>query len=440
MSTNYRPISILSTLNKIFEKIIYARLIDFLTCTNFLHRRQYGFRKNSSCVSCAVDLVDYIYGQIDVGNIVTAVFLDLSKAFDMVPHVKLLLTMERCGVRGVSLDLFKSYLTNRMQYVEIDGNRSNMEVVTRGVPQGSCLGPLFFLIYINSVCDLPLSGKISLFADDTVILYSSRDIASNCQAAEVDLDRLDQFYSASKLSLNPSKTRVMHFHSPRHDLTDVPSIFLNGHLIERCYKFKYLGLVLDPYLNWEHHTTHVSNQLKPVLGILHRTKAIVPLDVRKLIFYALILSRLTYMIEIWGGATMSRWSTLQKLQNRALRSVFNLPYLTPRIQIYTEICPNVLPLKGLYELYLARFVHRSLHSSVQSELSFRQSNHPYDSRQRFLRTPRIRLELTRSRVSYAGPSLYNRLPVECRQLHGTRKFSRASHTYLQSCLPQYLSY
>lgn len=180
---------------------------------------------------------------------VTGVFLDLSKAFDLVMHDVLLRRLENCGVGGVAQDIFRSYLDGRKQFVEIRGVQSGVENITRGVPQGSCLGPLLFLIYINDLARLSLSGRVYLFADDTSLFYSSTDVEMNCSLAESDLNLINSYFGSIGLSLNADKTRPMHFHTPHRSIPTNPSISLNGALIDRVYQFNYLGLRLDLHLN-----------------------------------------------------------------------------------------------------------------------------------------------------------------------------------------------
>lgn len=401
---NYRPISLLSVINKIFEKLLHGRLLDFLSHTDFLFSRQYGFRPSSSTSGCVIDLVDYVYGELDRGNFVSGVFLDLSKAFDSVVFDVLFEKLELAGVRGIALDLFRSYLGGRKQFVEISGEQSGLLKVLRGVPQGSCLGPLLFLVYVNDLSALSLSGRLYLFADDTAIFYSSQDIQENCRNAESDLGIVQDQLGADGLSLNAFKTRVMHFHSPNRVTSSDAIVTLDGAAIEQVFQMKYLGLVLDPVLKWGEHIDSLVTRLRQVVGVLYRTRRLLPRDVRWMVYHTMVHSRISYLVEVWGGATASRLSSLQKIQNRALRNVCSIPFLTPRMTIYLQICSNVLPVRALYEFSVARFVFKCLHGLVHSELSFAGAQHTYSRNRDMLLRPRFLNEITRSRMSVGGGS------------------------------------
>ena len=168
---NYRPISILPTLNKVFEKTLKSRLMNFLDMNDFFNCRQYGFRAHSGTTVSASDVLEKIYDGIDDKNVVTGLFIDFSKAFDTVRHDILLKKLENCGIRGRVLELFQDYFHDRRQYVCFNETRSLYQTVKCGVPQGSCLGPILFLIYVNDIKRVSIHGSLFLFADESGIFY-----------------------------------------------------------------------------------------------------------------------------------------------------------------------------------------------------------------------------------------------------------------------------
>lgn len=440
---NYRPISILSNINKIYEKLIHTRVLSHLNRNNVLSKHQYGFRRLSSTSSCVIDLMDYIYDGIDRTNIITGVFLDLTKAFDLVDHHILLDKLEASGMRGPVLDFFRSYLFQRSQYVSVNKRDSGPLTVCRGVPQGSILGPLLFLVYVNDISKLSLNGKLFLYADDTALFYSSPSCHQNCVNAEIDLAQLNAFLTANRLSLNAKKTKVIHFRTQRNvgDSETMPIVKLNGLPIETVSSFKYLGLILDTHLTWSDHIEYLIRRIIPILAILHRGKDLIPTDVRKLIYHSMINSCLRYMIEIWGAAAMTILRSIQVIQNRAIRNIFNLPYMTSRLQLYSNPRNNTLPIRGIHESALAEFVYKRRKCLVLSELHFETSNHAYESRNGCLiRKPFCRLSLTQRRVSFAGPSVFNRLPDQCKLSNRLSSFKRGCLEYCRQELVRYLLY
>lgn len=420
-------------INKVFEKILHARLLSYLRHIRFFYGRQYGFRSNSSTSSCVIDLVDYIYGELDKGNYVSGLFLDLSKAFDSVDHQILFRKLEVSGVRGVALDLFRDYLRGRGQFVDVGGAHSGARTVGSGVPQGSCLGPLLFLVYVNDLCSVSTNGRTYMFADDTALFYLSQDILVNCSNAEDDLHVVNNYFGSNGLSLSINKTKLMHFCSPGRVVPPVTDVTLNGTPIETVTEFKYLGLILDPCLKWGSHINQLAAKIRRTVGTLYRTRRLLPRNIRLLVYHSMIHSSLTYVIEAWGCATMSRVSSLQKIQNRALRNVYDIPYLTPRMTIYQHICPRILPIRALYARSAARFVYKRIHGLVLSDQEFRPNSHTYFSRNReMLQKPRCNNEISKNRMSFAGPSVFNELPNPCKNAPNLRLFSDMATEFLTS--------
>lgn len=437
---NYRPISILPALNKIFEKLIYSRLVDYLDHISFFHSRQYGFRSGASTTTCAIDLLEHVYHEINKGNIVTGVFLDLSKAFDMVIHDKLLLKLDACGIRGVPADLISNYLSGRDQYVTLSGSSSRTLSVEKGVPQGSCLGPLFFLVYINDIGELHLQGEPYLYADDTSLFYSSASVNLNILKAQSDLDNLNSFFNANGLQLNAGKTKLMHLTSSKRTIHgSVIQLKVNEQVVETVSSFRYLGLILDAHLTWKDHNEGIVDKIKPIIGLLYRAKDLLTKDVKMMIYYSMIHSALSYMIVLWGASSYAHLKPIQVLQNRALRNIHELPFLEPRITMYERPEVKVLPIRGAYESALCSFVFSKLGGECRSEIAFNTATLNYHSRgSRLLTKPKCNLELCKRRVGFAGPSSFNNLPDNCRSAVDIAKFKRLSFKHFKSKIGELL--
>ena len=212
--SNYRPISLLSNINKIFEKLMHERLYKFLTDHNCIYELQFGFRHGHSTTHALISLTEQIRKALDSDKYVGGVFIDLKKAFDTVDHKILLGKLEHYGIRGVANDWFRSYLSNRKQFVSIKGFNSEEKAMEYGVPQGSVLGPLLFLIYINDIHNPLKFSTTRLFADDTNLLIENNSLEQLQKHLNSDLRNLSAWLKANKISLNTSKTELIIFRHP----------------------------------------------------------------------------------------------------------------------------------------------------------------------------------------------------------------------------------
>ena len=261
--SNYRPISVLSCINKIYEKLLCKRLYKFLSIKKCLYKYQFGFRENHSTLQALIETVDNIKSDIDNNNIVCGIFADLSKAFDTVDHSILIKKIDYYGIRGVANELIDSYLTNRKQYVQVNGSKSEYLPITCGVPQGSVLGPLLFLLFINDIVYSCPAAKLVIFADDTSVFFSNKSIAQLIVQAELTLRQLMKWFEANRLTLNTSKSNFIIFRTIRRKIGDLPDkINIFGKDVHRTDKIKYLGVLIDEHLTWKYHITELRNSLR----------------------------------------------------------------------------------------------------------------------------------------------------------------------------------
>ena len=262
LCTNYRPISLLITVSKLLEKLMYIRVYSFLDNTDQFFDSQYGFRTNHSCENAISELLGHIIKGKERNKSTACVFLDLSKAFDTIKHEVLLAKLERYGIRGVALNWFRSYLTDRKIRVkckvESTGKLeySKEYPITFGAPQGSCLGPLIFLLFNNDLHRVIKHSQVILFADDTTLYITDHSISRIKTNLEHDLKLLQDWFHANKLTLNLSKTQCMLFKAKK----GCPSITLNINniLIKQQQQAKFLGLILDDELSW---TPYINDRL-----------------------------------------------------------------------------------------------------------------------------------------------------------------------------------
>ena len=263
--TNYRPISLLSNFSKFFEKVMHNRITEFAEQYNILYRCQFGFRKNYSTSHALIHLINRISTAIDQRETTVGVFLDLSKAFDTLDHEILFAKLEHYGIRNVALQWIKSYFSNRRQFVKINQTCSSTQTIKCGVPQGSILGPLFFILYIN---DLPRASKLTeplLFADDTSIFFSNSNPNYLENVLNNELLNIDIWLKCNKLSINVQKTSYVIFRPSQRKVNHNFSLSFGGQPLTQSNVTKFLGVYLDEHLTWKYHINFVCKQIRHVL-------------------------------------------------------------------------------------------------------------------------------------------------------------------------------
>ena len=324
---NYRPVSILPVFGKVFEKILYKRLYSFLSSNGVLHDQQFGFRKGHSTTHALHKSVNDITKSISNNQHVLGIFIDLSKAFDTLDHGILLRKLENYGIRGQALNLLKSYLTSRLQCVTFQDKTSEVLDVNYGVPQGSILGPLLFLLYVNDIvnCYSESDCKFVLYADDTNIFITGPSKEKTFIKANKILKIVSDYMKSNLLHINMSKCCYIHFQpNCTYDETCARtrpyllyndksrSIFINGTEIKKVSSTKFLGIIIDENLNWVAHRDHLVKKLRSTTGAINRIRKSIPSEYYKEIYTSLFESHISYGITVWGVT----------LQERACDSVF----------------------------------------------------------------------------------------------------------------------
>ena len=298
---NYRPISLLSVFDKIIEKIMHRRLYEFLDEHDILFSNQFGFRKKSSAVHALLDITERVRESLDNGKYGCGVFIDLKKAFDTVNHNILLSKLEHYGVRGNILKWFHSYLCGRKQYVFFNGVSSDVLEISCGVPQGSVLGPLLFLLYIN---DLPnISEKLSffLFADDTNLYYESDDLLELEKTMNLELKKLSLWLNVNRLALNIGKTNFIIFRGRNKPCDHNVTLLMNKKAIEQKNYVKYLGVFIDEHLTWKEHISNISKKISRGVGIICKLRRSMCTSLLRTIYYSLVYSHIVYGVHVWGS-------------------------------------------------------------------------------------------------------------------------------------------
>ena len=363
--TNYRPISLLPTLSKVFERVIFNQLYLYLDHNNLLSEEQYGFRVNHSAELAAIKLADYIVQEIDRKLTPVNIYIDLSKAFDTLNFDILLYKLHYYGITDIALKLLKSYMSNRKQYVKYNVNESGFKEIKTGVPQGSILGPLLFSIYINDLSTISNTFKCIMYADDTTIYFNTEDFPKDNLAKHIttELDKVDVWLKHNKLSLNVEKTKCMTFHTCQKKI-ELLQLSIDGKPIDHVKYFKFLGILFDENLTWKCHINMVTNKLSKVIGILNRLKHVYPQNALLSIYHSLFATHLNYGLLLWG----THVNRVSKLQKKAVRIMSNSEYLAHSEPLFKTL--KLLKIEDLYKLKLMKFYYNLSYNLLPSYFNY----------------------------------------------------------------------
>ena len=322
--TNYRPISLLPLPGKILEHIIHNGLETHLEGNNLLNQEQGGFRKNNSTTSTVAKFTETIYNSINKREPSIATFIDFSKAFDTVNHTILDSKLSKLGIKGNLLKLIQNYLSNRKQRTLINNTSSDLENITTGVPQGSVLGPLLFLIHINDLCNVINSSKRFLYADDTVLTNSAPDVYTAHMQLQNDLDNVANWCKGNKLSINIKKTKSMLLgtRSMVKKYNRLPRLKINNKPLDYVFQYKYLGIILDNILSFNKHLNNTIRIVAHKISLLQKIRFYITDKAATCLYKTMVLPYLDYGDIFYIRASAKLLNKLQTLQDRALQICF----------------------------------------------------------------------------------------------------------------------
>ncbi len=442
---NYRPISLLSIFDKIIEKLMYRRLYNFLEIHNILYEQQYGFRKNKSTIHSLIQITEQIKYSIEKGMYGCGIFIDLKKAFDTVNHSILLKKLEHYGIRGTSLQWFTSYLTNRKQYVYHNGHSSKIKSISCGVPQGSVLGPLLFLLYINDLPHVSNILRFYLFADDTNLYYESKNLKQLEKVVNKEMNKIFQWLCSNRLALNISKTNFVIFHPYNKPLKEVITLKINKKAIAEEPCVKYLGVLIDSTLSWKSQISTITKKISRSIGIMYKLRPFVNVKIMKSVYYSIIYPHLIYGIQVWGSAFKTALINLNTMQKKAVRMItFNDSFHTEGYGL-CHSSPLFLQLEFLiisdiYKFQISKFLYDCLNGYAPRQFNtwftYNTENYDYHTRSNaqilngnvlnitnlfipFARTTHYGL----NSIKVIGPKIWNEIPTDIRSIKSKKGFA-----------------
>ena len=406
---NYRPISVLPCFSKLLERIMYNRLYSFLVENNILYKKQFGFQKDHSTEHAILQLTNQILESFSLDKFTIGIFIDLSKAFDTVDHNILLKKLSFYGVKNTNLNWFRSYLSNRNQYISTEQGNTSMELITCGVPQGSILGPLLFLIFVNDLIQAaPILDPI-MFADDTNLFYSNKNLDFLFETVNKELVNISRWFQANKLSLNAKKTKYILFHKPRKKIPlNLPSLKINDFEITREQSIKFLGVLIDENLTWKNHIYLLENKIAKNIGVLFKASKLLNTNCLKNIYFALIHSYINYANIVWASSCQTGLKNIFLRQKQAARIIFHKDRLT-----HSRPLMNSLNALNVYQINLYQisvFMYQVKNGIVPNifNSNFSSVDHSYSTRFSLnsFQLPRS-LKTSKFSINIRGPKIWN---------------------------------
>ena len=388
---------------------MYSQLVYYFESNKLFYDGQYGFRENYSTELATLHFSDFVIKEMDVGNIPCGIFLDLAKAFDTLDHNILFKKLTFYGLSNNAVKLIESYFCKRRQYVNYNGAVSDTVELTTGVPQGSVLGPLLFLIYVNDISISTDFFKMILFADDTTLMFSLKSNAAYCNnLINSELAKLATYFNCNRLSLNVSKSRFMMFHQPQKK--NLPNFIfnINGAEILKTETFNFLGLTINSQIKWHDHISNIISKISRIAGVFNKLKYTLPSRVLLLLYNTLILPHLHYGIILWGHEHVK----VSLVQKKVIRYVSNSHYLAHTEPLFKKF--KALKVEDIFKTDVLKFYFKLCNNKLPPYISNAIISRPqihYNTRaQKNLYKPQIRHEFAKRLISYTIPTIVNSMP------------------------------
>jgi hypothetical protein len=425
---NYRPISLLCSLSKIFERLIHARLYNFFKSFNLFYEHQYGFLPKHSTEEAVHHLHNAIVDNIENQLCTIGVFIDLSKAFDTIDHNLLLKKLKIYGVRGNALKLLESYINDRYQFVSYDNVESHSMSLSVGVPQGSILGPLLYLIYTNDFYRCLKTAHSIQYADDTTLLIKGNSIEDLNLSTNQELNNINDWFKSNKLSLNANKTYAVLFRTPQSKVSESDvRLSINGNPVTITGHTKFLGVYIDQYLTYEQHINYISGKISKTVGVMNRIKNIIDKKSLKLIYYSLIFPYLTYCNIEWCLNYKNRLNRLTVLQKKAIRIINKESYKAHTGILFKN--NKILKLEDLPTYLIGIYMFKIRNCLTLPKFDVFKINHRNPS---LYYIPNVRTNYGKNTLLYQGPKIWNAVET-------TIKLSKSVYIFKNSIKSKLLS-
>ena len=408
--SNYRPVSVLPVISKVLERLMYNRLLKYLNKYDLIYSHQFGFRTKHSPNLALIYLMDKISTAMDEGKYVIGLFLDFKKAFDTVNHEILLQKLSYYGIKDISLKWFESYLDNRSQYVDYNGTKSKNMKISCGVPQGSILGPLLFLVYIN---DLPQVSKklfALMFADDSNMFISGTNLTELINTVNEEMINVVEWLRVNKLSLNLKKTHFIIFSKGRpsikintstrtnentnnnnNETTKIlfkpplpadTKLIIDNVNVERKTCTKFLGVMLDERLSFQDHIKYIKGKIARGLGILYKSRTILNKQTLIQLYNSFLSPYLNYCITVWGNTLSTYLGPINSIQRRAVRVISNKTKRDDADPLFKEL--KILTFRELYafnvQITMYKYYHGDLPKIFEPFFTFNRQLHQYETK------------------------------------------------------------
>lgn len=441
--SDYRPISLLPFISRVFEKLIHSRMVSFFEKRQFFSSSQFGFRSHHSTEHGVLFLTTFINDALDKGLKIASIFLDITKAFDSVDHDILVQKLYSSGIRGDFLNVIVSFLSGRTQCVVMDGVTSKIEYISIGVPQGSVLGPLLFLVYINDLCrassnvscslDLDTYGTkgiLPCFADDAHFTVAARTENELMTILKQGISSIEKWMRVNKLKLNHNKSNFLIYGRITGHYPWINSIEVGHHTIVRSTSTRYLGVIIDESLSFKDHIASVNSKLSRNIGIMRKLRYLFPCEILRMLYFSMVHPYLIYCCMVWSKTFVTHLHPLCVTQNMAIRVLYgNQIDLSVSVRhLYREY--KILPLAGICVFYNALFMFKYLASELPScfsgMFSLASTTHDHLTRSsQLVRRPAMVTSRSRFSIRHVVPLVWESLPEDLRNVGGLQDFRKS---------------